>query len=138
MRSAKASSARGLPLEDIEEQEADPEDEAQGEDPPPQTNVSGGRPSLAESRTLMRQLHPKKYSDLSLASQQLDKTLFLNISSMLKGHMLSLLQELTGKNARYTFAIIALWRHAELGPSSRRLNAMTDMQSLAYSGEAGK
>ena len=69
---------------------------------------------------------------------QLDKTLFLTIMSMVKGSSLSLLQDLKGKNARYTFAIIALWKHAELGSSSRRLNAMTDMQFLMFNGEAGK
>ena len=63
-----------------DEEAADGEDEARSEAPTTQTNVSGVEESLAQSHTLMRQLHPRKYSDLSLASQQLDKTLFLNIS----------------------------------------------------------
>ena len=86
----------------------------------------------------MRTIYPKRYADLSEASQALDRTLFFTISTMVKGSFLSLIQDLKWKNARYTFVIIALWKHAELGSSSRRLSAMTDMQSLAFQGDAGK
>jgi len=103
------------------------EDEADAEEAPDglEDDESGNAKSEAEQRH-MKTIYPKRYADLSEASQALDRTLFFTISTMVKGSFLSLIQDLKGKNARYTFAIIALWKHAELGSSSRRLMSSYD------------
>ena len=51
---------------------------------------------------------------------------------------LDVISNLTGNNARYTFAIIALWKHAALEDSSRRLAAMETMENLQFWGEGSK
>ena len=81
---------------------------------------------------------PSKYSDLSQESQELDKQLFHTLLTIVKGTFLMLITDLTGDYARYTFAIIALWQHANMSASNRRLQAMTSMRDLSFHGEAGR
>ena len=50
--------------------------------------------------------------------------------TIIEGTYLHLIEDLTGEYARYTFAIIALWKHASLGSQGRRLQAMNDMEEL--------
>ena len=68
----------------------------------------------------------------------LDKALFNIITTIVKGSYLSLCIDLTGENARYTFAIIAMYKHAALTASNRRMVAMTQMADLKYHGDPGK
>ncbi len=82
--------------------------------------------------------HPKNYYDLSPDSQALDKALFHTLFTIVQGTYLDLITDLYGEHARYTFAIIAMWRHGELGSSTRRIVAMTKMQELQYQGDAAK
>ena len=79
-----------------------------------------------------------QYCDLSSQAMELDKLLFHTLQSIISGPLADVIADLTGHNARYTFAIIGLWKHAELGSTSRRLNAMTEMESLTFNGDAGK
>ena len=81
---------------------------------------------------------PKFYHEVSAPAQALDKALFHTPFTIIQGKYLDLLTDLTGENARYTFAIIAMWRHGELGSSTRRIKAMTEMQGLQYQGDAAK
>ena len=80
----------------------------------------------------------EKYYQLSESSQKLDKMLFQTLFTIVKGPMLDLITDLTGENARYTFAIIAMWRHGELGSSTRRIKATTAMAELTYNGDPAK
>ena len=59
----------------------------------------------------------------------LDKILFNMLQTIVNGDYLDVIANLTGNNARYTFAIIALWKHAALDDSSRRLSAMESMEN---------
>ena len=68
----------------------------------------------------------------------LDKALFSTLRTIIKGQYLQCLSGLEGEYGRYTFAIIALWRHASLNSSSRRVTAMEAMTNLSYSGDPGK
>ena len=79
-----------------------------------------------------------KYSDLPEEAVQLDKTLFYTLMTIVRGSYLLLISDLTGEYARYTFAIIALWNHANLSACNRRIEAMTEMANLTYHGDAGK
>ena len=99
-----------------------------GADPGEEEEVSIDGPSL----------HPKAYWDLSPESQALDKALFQTLFTIVQGSYLDLITDLNGENARYTFAIIAMWRHGELGSSTRRIVAMNKMQELQYHGDAAK
>ena len=65
----------------------------------------------------IRQIFPQKYSDLSPESMKLDRTMYFTLATIVKGPYLSLIQDLHGKYARYTFAIITLWKHAEIQQS---------------------
>ena len=82
--------------------------------------------------------YPKAYYQLSPESQALDKALFHTLFTIVQGSYLDLITDLTGENARYTFAIVAMWRHGELGSSTRRIVAMNKMQELQYHGDAAK
>ena len=82
--------------------------------------------------------YPKAYYELSPESQALDKALFHTLFTIVQGSYLDLITDLTGENARYTFAIVAMWRHGELGSSTRRIVAMNKMQELQYHGDAAK
>ena len=83
-------------------------------------------------------IHISNYPELSEEAQALDMVLYNALTTICKGTIATLLQDLDGDYARYTFAIITLWRHAELSASSRRLEALSGMQSLQYTGDAGK
>ena len=83
-------------------------------------------------------INPKKYTDLDEDSIRLDKGLFNTLFTIIEGTYLHLIEDLTGEYARYTFAIIALWKHASLGSQGRRLQAMNDMEELMYHGDASK
>lgn len=78
------------------------------------------------------------YSDLSDDAVRLDKALYNTLYTIVKGSFLSLLTDLTGDYARYSFAIIAMWQHANLSSTSRRITAMSDMTSLIYNGDGSK
>ena len=106
-----------------------PTDSSNGVDPGEETEeVSTDDPSL----------YPKAYYDLSPEAQALDKALFQTLFTIVQGSYLDLITDLNGENARYTFAIIAMWRHGELGSSTRRIVAMNKMQDLQYHGDAAK
>ena len=81
--------------------------------------------------------NPFRYSDLSPTSVALDKHLFHVLFTIVKGSYLNLITDLTGTYTRYTFAIIAMWKHANLGNCNRRITAMSAMQELIYHGDAG-
>ena len=83
-------------------------------------------------------INPKKYTDLDEDSIRLDKGLFNTLFTIIEGTYLHLIEDLTSEYARYTFAIIALWKHASLGSQGRRLQAMNDMEELQYHGNASK
>ena len=70
-------------------------------------------------KTVMNKPRPSipmmQYRDLpeeAMAILCLDKALFNIITTIVKGSYLSLCIDLTGENARYTFAIIAMYKHA--------------------------
>lgn len=83
-------------------------------------------------------MNPQKYTDLDEDSIRLDKGLFNTLFTIIEGTYLHLIEDLTDEYARYTFAIIALWKHASLGSQGRRLQAMNDMEELRYDGDASK
>ena len=78
------------------------------------------------------------YADLPDESQALDLLLFQSLYTIVTGPYLSIITDLQGDDARYTYAIIAMWQHNAMGASSRRLNALNDMMDLQYVGDAGK
>ena len=82
--------------------------------------------------------NPEAYYQLHPDSMALDKMLFHTLFTIVQGPYLDLITDLTGDNARYTFAIVAMWRHGELGSSTRRVKAMTAMQELSYHGDPAK
>ena len=53
-------------------------------------------------------MNPQKYTDLDEDSIRLDKGLFNTLFTIIEGTYLHLIEDLTGKHACYTFAIIAL------------------------------
>ena len=114
--------------------------------PMPPTSESGGNsplPSFDRATTQSRDgqteaINPKQYRDLPEEAMSLDKALFNIITTIVKGSYLSLCIDLTGENARYTFAIIAMYKHAALTASNRRMVAMTQMADLKYHGDPGK
>ena len=79
-----------------------------------------------------------RYRDLPEGAMALDKALFNIITTIAKGSYLALCIDLTGENARYTFAIIAPYKHAALTTSNRRMVAMTQMADLKYHGDPHK
>ena len=79
-----------------------------------------------------------RYRDLPAEAMYLDKILFNMLQTIVKGDYLDVISNLTGNNARYTFAIIALWKHAALEDSSRRLAAMETMENLQFQGDGSK
>ena len=83
-------------------------------------------------------MYPKVYAELSQQSRDLDMLLYNTISTIVTGNMLKVISDLRGDNARYTFAIIAMWKHANLAAANRRLLAMNTMSSLQFHGDAGK
>ena len=47
----------------------------------------------------------------------------------------SLLENFRGRDARYTFAVMGIYEHVGYSAATRRLNAMTAMQSLKFNGD---
>ena len=78
------------------------------------------------------------YADLPQESQKLDQILFHTLYTIVSGSFLSIITDLQGGYARYTFAMIAMWKHSELGAATRRLEALNSMQDLSYQGDPGK
>ena len=76
-----------------------------------------------------------RYRDLPPEATYLDKILFNMLQTIVKGDYHDVISNLKGNNARYTFAIIALWKHAALEDSSRRLTAMDTMENLQFQGD---
>ena len=70
-------------------------------------------------------INPMQYRDLPEEAMALDEALFNTITTIAKGSYLSLCIDLTGGNARYTFASIAMYKHAALTASNRRMVVMT-------------
>ena len=83
-------------------------------------------------------LYPQHYYDIPEESQELDAALFHTLFTIVQGPYLDVITDLTGDYARYTFAIAALWKHGELGSTTRRIHAMNHMQELSYHGDASK
>ena len=79
-----------------------------------------------------------RYRDLPPEATYLDKILFNMLQTIVKGDYHDVISNLKGNNARYTFAIIALWKHAALEDSSRRLTAMDTMENLQFQGDGSK
>ena len=80
----------------------------------------------------------KEYHLLPEESKELDSILFQTLYTCLSGSFLDLISDLNGEYARYSFAIIALWKHVELTAANRRLQALNGMGELQYHGDAGK
>ena len=78
------------------------------------------------------------YSSLGPEVRLLDRRLFQTLVTVVKGPSLQLLLALEGESQRYTYGIIALWKHAELGASNRRTAAMSAMQAVKFQGDAGQ
>jgi len=79
-----------------------------------------------------------KYSSLSEEAIRLDKSLFHVLFTIVSGTYLVVISDLTGQFARYTCAIIAMWKHNDLSSSNRRILAMNEMGSLVFHGDASK
>jgi hypothetical protein len=83
--------------------------------PMPPTSESGGNSPLpsfdratTQSRDGTEAINPKQHRDLPEEAMSLDNALFNIITTIVKGSYLSLRHDLTGENARNTFAIIAM------------------------------
>jgi len=83
-------------------------------------------------------MNPKRYQDLHLEAQRLDRQLFQTLQTIVKSSLLSMISQLNGQYACYTFGIIAIWRHHRLSSATRKLSAMARMQELQYHGGADK
>ena len=78
------------------------------------------------------------YSDLPQESKTLDLQLHSTLLTIVKGTYYDVVSSLEGPDARYSFAIIALWKHASLDDSTRRLSAMKGMENLTFNGDGAK
>ena len=70
--------------------------------------------------------------------KRLDRQLFQTLQTIVKGSPFSVISQLTGQYACYTFGTIAIWQHHRLSSATLKLSAMTRMQELQYHGDAGK
>ena len=75
------------------------------------------------------------YSSLGPEARLLDRRLFQTLITVVRGPSLQLLLALKGDAQRYTYGIIALWKHAELGASNHRTAAMAAMQAVKFQGD---
>ena len=113
----------------------DQDDEEDEElDAPP--NTPSGRSGLTRHESLA--LVTNHYSSLPVTARQLDKALFHTLLTSVRGTMRDVLTPLRGMDARYTFGVIAMWKHMGFAASSRRLDAMNLMTSLEYHGNPGQ
>ena len=77
-----------------------------------------------------------QYRDLPHSAQALDSKLFLMLCTVTTAaETRSILEGFAGKYARYTFAVIGLYKHVGYSAETRRLNAMSAMQSLKFHGD---
>ena len=104
--------------------------------------MSGGSSGLTHSDeyALARALSQvtDSYSSLGPEARLLDRRLFQTLITVVRGSSLQLLLALKGDAQRYTYVIIALWKHAELGAINRRTDAMAAMQAFKFQGDAGQ
>ena len=102
--------------------------------------MSGGASWFAHSdvHALALSQVTDSYSSLGPKAQLLDRRLFQTLITVVRGPSLQLLLALKGDAQRYTYWIIALWKHAELGGSNRRTAAMAAMQAVKFQGDAGQ
>ena len=80
----------------------------------------------------------RNYKDLPEESILLDKRLHSTLLTVVKGVYFDIIANLQGNDARYSYAIIALWKHAALDDSSRRISAMSAMEKVPFNGDGAK
>ena len=81
------------------------------ESEPPEASSERSRGQDAGNRNaedLYEQMKPKKYQDLHPGAQRLDRQLFQTLQTIVEGRLLSVISQLTGQYACYTFSIIAM------------------------------
>ena len=79
------------------------------------------------------------YSSLGHEARLLDRHLFQTLITVVRGRSLQLLLALKGDAQRYTYGIIALWKHAEIGASNRCIPAMAAMhyhEAVKFQGDS--
>ena len=101
---------------------------------------SGGAPWLTHSDEYALALSQvtDSYSSLGPEARLLDRRLFKTRITVVRGPSLQLLLALKGDAQRYTYRIIALWKHAELGATNRRTATMAAMQAVKFQGDDGQ
>ena len=77
------------------------------------------------------QKNSTKYQDLHPDSQLLGRQLFQTLQTIAKGSLPSVIRQLTGQCACYTFSIIAIWRHHWLSSAICKLSTMTPIDPHA-------
>ena len=77
-------------------------------------------------------------SSLSPKARLLDRRLIQALITVVRGPSLQLLLALKGDAQRYTYGIVALWKHAELGASNCRTADMAAMQAAKFHVGAGQ
>ena len=80
----------------------------------------------------------ENYNNLSEEAKGMDRQLHSTLCTIVKGQYLDIVSSLEGQDARYSFAIIALWKHAALDDSTRRLNAMASLEKLQFNNDGAK
>ena len=110
------------------------EEEEDGQLPPPNSLSEHSGLSRNESLALVS----NRYSSLPISARQLDKALYHTLLTSVRGAMRDVLAPLRGNDARYTFGVIAMWKHMGFAASSRRLDAMNMMTNLEYHGNPGQ
>ena len=113
-----------------------PPDYDDDDDLPPEISANTTEPRQEEQ--LQQRPSYTRYRDIPPEATYLDKILFNMLQTIVKGDYHDAISNLKGNNARYTFAIIALWKHAALEDSSRRLSAMDTMENLQFQGDGSK
>ena len=93
-------------------------------------------PTMQERSSASRSV--ENYNDLSEETKEMDLQLHSTLCTIVKGQYLDIVSSLEGPDARYSFAIIALWKHAALDDSTRRLNAMSSLEKLQFNNDGAK
>ena len=93
---------------------------------------SGGASWITHSDEYALEL--SQVTDSYSSPRLLDCRLFQTLITVVKGLSLQLLHVLAlkGEAQRYTYGIIALWKHAELGASNCRTAAMSAIAAKAH------
>ena len=87
-------------------------------------------------RTTFKTRPKPNYRDLPQEAKLLDAKLFIILRSIItEPEIRSLLENFKGRDARYTYAVMGIYEHVGYSAATRRLNAMTAMQSLKYNGD---